>query len=136
MDPAAVVELGDFWEGPLCADSLAASPWRPVDFAYRNCIYCIYMKEISYGVRELQANLGQALRAVRRGDRIVVTSHGRPVATIAKADPSVRALPSLERKLLRLAAEGKLILGKRGPIPDYAAPRIGGLAKQVLADRR
>lgn len=94
------------------------------------------MKEISYGVRELQANLGQALRAVQRGDRVVITSHGRPVATLAKADPSAKTLPPLERKLLRLAAEGRLILGKRGSIPDYAAPRIAGLAKQVLADRR
>jgi antitoxin (DNA-binding transcriptional repressor) of toxin-antitoxin stability system len=94
------------------------------------------MKEISYGVRELQAHLGQALRAVQRGDRIVITSHGRPVATMAKVDPSSKSLPPLERKLLRLAAEGKLKLGKRGPIPDYAVPRIRGLARQLLADRR
>ena len=94
------------------------------------------MKDISYGVRDLQAHLGQALRAVQRGDRVVITSHGRPVATIAKVDSSAKALPPLERKLLRLASEGKLILGKRGPIGHYVAPRISGLAKQVLADRR
>jgi prevent-host-death family protein len=94
------------------------------------------MKDIPYGVRELQAHLGQALRAVQRGDRVVVTSHGRAVATIAKADVSVKALPSLERKRLRLAAEGKLILGKRGPILDYVAPKIRGLAEEILADRR
>ena len=94
------------------------------------------MKDISYGVRELQANLGRALRAVERGDRVVITSHGRPVATIAKVDSTATSLPPLERKLLRLAAEGRLKLGKRGPIPDYVAPRIGGLAKQVLSDRR
>ena len=94
------------------------------------------MKEISYGVRELQAHLGQALRAVERGDRVLITSHGRPVATIAKVDSAGKSMPVLERKLLRLAAEGKLILGKRGPIQNYTAPRIGGLAKQILADRR
>ena len=94
------------------------------------------MKEISYGVRELQANLGQALRAVARGDRVVITSHGRPVATIEKAGRSTKVLPPLERKLLRLAAEGRILLGKRGPIPDYVAPRISGLAEQLLADRR
>lgn len=94
------------------------------------------MKDISYGVRDLQAHLGQALRAVERGDRVVITSHGRPVAMINKVDSSVKTLPPIERKLLRLAAEGKLILGKRGPIPDYKAPRIGGLANQLLADRR
>lgn len=94
------------------------------------------MREISYGVRDLQAHLGQALRAVERGDRIVITSRGKPVATIAKADAGMKALPALERKILRLAAEGKLVLGKRGRIPDYAAPRIAGLARQALADRR
>ena len=94
------------------------------------------MTDISYGVRELQAHLGQALRAVERGDRVVITSHGRPVAMINKVDSSIKRLSALERKLLRLAAEGKLILGKRGPIPDYTAPRISGLAKQLLADRR
>jgi prevent-host-death family protein len=94
------------------------------------------MKEVSYGVRELQAHLGEALRSVQRGDRVIITSHGRPIATIAKVKSSTRSLPPLERKLLRLAAEGKLKLGKRGPIPDYVAPRISGLAKQILADRR
>ena len=94
------------------------------------------MKDISYGVRELQANLGKALRAVERGDRVIITSHGRPVATIARVGMSAKALPPLERKRLRLAAEGKLILGKPGPIPPYVAPHVSGLAEQVLADRR
>ena len=94
------------------------------------------MKDISYGVRELQANLGRALRAVREGNRIVITSHGRPIAMIARADPSARNLPPLERKLRRLASEGKLVLGADGPIPDYTAPRVSGLSRQVLADRR
>ena len=94
------------------------------------------MKEVSYGVRELQAHLGQALRAVERGERVLVTSHGRPIASISKADPSAKTLPPLERKLRRLAAEGKLILGSRAPIRDYTPPRIRGLAAQILADRR
>ena len=94
------------------------------------------MKDVSYGVRELQANLGKVLRSVRNGDRVVITSHGRPVAVIDKAGPSLRTLPALERKLLRLSAEGKLLLGRHDPIVDYEAPRIGGLARQVLADRR
>lgn len=94
------------------------------------------MKDISYGVRELQAHLGEALRAVQRGDRIVITSRGKPVATLARVDSSAKSLPPLERKLLRLAAEGKLVLGKRGPIADYAAPRVAGLANQILSDRR
>lgn len=94
------------------------------------------MKEICYGVRDLQAHLGQALRAVERGDRVVVTSHGRPIATIAKATEPTKDLTPLERKLRRMAAEGKILLGNHASIPDYTVPRISGLSKQILADRR
>jgi antitoxin (DNA-binding transcriptional repressor) of toxin-antitoxin stability system len=71
------------------------------------------------------------------GNRIVVTSHGRPVATITKSKPLLKSLSSLERKRRRLAAEGKLILGNGNPIPDFTPPPgVTGLAAQVLADRR
>ena len=94
------------------------------------------MKEISYGVREFQARIGQALRAVERGERVLITSRGRPIATLSKPDRSVKALPPFERKLRRLAAEGKLVLGRRAPIADYTPPRVKGVAAQILADRR
>ncbi|MBI3858188.1 MAG: type II toxin-antitoxin system prevent-host-death family antitoxin [Planctomycetes bacterium] len=94
------------------------------------------MKDISYGVRELQAHLGRALRAVEKGDRVIVTSRGRPIATISGADRSVGNLSPIERKVRRLASEGKLVLGKEDPIPDFPAPRLSGLSRQVLSDRR
>jgi len=94
------------------------------------------MKEISFGVRELQAHLGQALRAVQRGDRVVITSHGRPVAVMGKAEPRLQGKTPVERKLLRMAAEGRIILGGGGRIKRFKAPRLSGLAAQVLADRR
>ena len=96
------------------------------------------MREISYGVRELQAHLGQALRAVQQGERVVITSHGRPIAVMGKADPRLRKTSSAERKLLKMAAEGRLLLGsKRGQmIAPFKTPRLSGLTRQVLADRR
>ena len=94
------------------------------------------MKDIGYGVRELQAHLGRALRAVERGDRVVITSHGRPIATLSRPVEPSEDLSPIERKLRRLAAEGKLVLGKRGFIPDYKVPRISGLTRQIQADRR
>jgi prevent-host-death family protein len=94
------------------------------------------MKEISYGVRDLQAHLGRALRAVERGDRVVITSHGRPIATLSRpVEPSEDLSPE-ERKLRRMAAEGKIVLGKPGRIPDYKVSRISGLTRQLQADRR
>jgi len=94
------------------------------------------MKEISYGVRELQAHLGEALRAAQRGDRVVITSHGRPIAVLGKAEPSRKAVSSTERKLLRMAAEGKIILGRGGRIKPFKAPKLPGLVRDFLADRR
>lgn len=101
-----------------------------------HCIYYICMKQLSYGVREFQANLGAALRAAERGDRVVITSRGRAVAVLARPDADEPGDSPEERRLKRLAAEGKLRLAKRGPIPSYAPPHVSGLARQLEADRR
>jgi prevent-host-death family protein len=93
-------------------------------------------KDIRYGVRELRGNLSQALREVKRGARVIITSRGRPVATITKVDASVGSLPASKRKLLRLPTESKLVLTKRDRIPDYTAPAIVGLSNQLLKDCR
>jgi prevent-host-death family protein len=95
------------------------------------------MKDVSYGVRELQAHIGDALRAVQRGERVLVTSRKRVVAVLSKADAELRGEGAVERKLRRLVVEGKLRLGKRGPIPAHALPPgIEGLTDRVRADRR
>lgn len=94
------------------------------------------MKQLSYGVREFQANLGEALRAAERGDRVVITSRGRAVAVLARPDADEPGDSPEDRRRKRMAAEGKLRIGKRGLIPAYELPRVSGLAKQLEADRR
>ena len=94
------------------------------------------MKDVTYGVREFQANLGEALRAVQRGDRVLITSRGRAVAILAHTDATLPGESALDRKVRRLAAEGKLVRGKPGSVPPFKAPRISGLTRQVLSDRR
>jgi antitoxin (DNA-binding transcriptional repressor) of toxin-antitoxin stability system len=94
------------------------------------------MKHLSYGVRDLQAHLGDALRAVERGDHVVITSRGRAVAVLARPDKELPGESDEERKLKRLASEGKIRLGKGGSIPPYRVPNVGGLAKQLEKDRR
>jgi prevent-host-death family protein len=94
------------------------------------------MKQLSYGVREFQANLGEALRAAQRGDQVLITSRGRAVAVLARADSDLPGESSEDRKLRRLAAEGKIRLGRRGLIPPRRLPRIGGLSQQLESDRR
>ena len=94
------------------------------------------MKIVCYGVRELQANLGKALRAAASGDRVIVTSHRRAVAVLSRLDSEVPGESDLDRKLRRLAAEGKIRLGDSGPIKPYDAAPIGGLSDLVILDRR
>jgi len=94
------------------------------------------MNYLTYGVRELQTNLAKALRAVQRGERILITSRGRAVAILARTDVELPEEPVSNRKLRRLAAEGRIRLGTPGSIPPFKAPRIAGLTEQVLLDRR
>lgn len=94
------------------------------------------MKHLSYGVREFQAHIGEAIRAAQRGDEVLITSRGRAVAVLAKADSDLPGDSLEDRKLRRMAAEGKIRLGKRGKIPPYKLPKVAGLAKQLEKDRR
>ncbi|GEM_PF-5044293 len=94
------------------------------------------MRQITFTVRELQTHLGEAFRAVERGDRVYITSHGKPVAMLAKPSGMVIKESPVRRKLRRLAAEGKVILGTGGPIRDFPCMPMGGLMRQFLEDRR
>jgi prevent-host-death family protein len=94
------------------------------------------MNIISYGVRELQANLGRALRAAANGDRVIVTSRHRAVAVLSRLDSELPDESASDRKLRRLSSEGKIRLGDSSPIKPYEAVRIGGLSDLVLSDRR
>ncbi|MBI2923534.1 MAG: type II toxin-antitoxin system prevent-host-death family antitoxin [Planctomycetes bacterium] len=95
------------------------------------------MKEIVFGVRELQAHLGRALQAVRDGHRVVITRRDLPVALLVKSDARLPQDSALDRRLRRLAAEGRIFLGRRGRIAPYSLPAgLKGLTEQVLKDRR
>ena len=61
------------------------------------------MTEVS--VRELKNNLAKYLRKAQGGEHILVTSRGKPVASISTPQPAGQ---TLEDKLARLEAEGFL----------------------------
>ncbi len=94
------------------------------------------MTDITFSVRELQAHLGDALRAVDRGDHVIVTSRGRPVAEISRPKRVRRASKEdpIDRKLRQMAAQGKLILATK-PGPIKVPCLIPGLAEQWRKDR-
>lgn len=78
---------------------------------------------IEAGVRELKDHLSEYLRRVRRGERVVVTDRGRPVAALV-------ALPQGE------AAELAWDLVDRG-VGDWSGGKPRGLAEPPrLAGRR
>lgn len=93
------------------------------------------MKYVTYGVREFQQHFGEAMRAAQNGDRVIITSHGRSVVALVKANGKLPNETRVERRLRRLAAQGKIILGTGGPVKDFPVFHEGGLVRQLLKDR-
>jgi prevent-host-death family protein len=88
-------------------------------------VYASLVEQI--GVRDLRANLAAAVRQAGRGERVVVTIDGRPVAQLGPLSPV--GDPSLEE----LAASGLLEPPRR--IRPPAAPDAEDAAVDVRLDR-
>lgn len=94
------------------------------------------MKVVPYGVREVQAQIGKALRIVEKGGTILVTSRGRPVAMIVAPDTKLAGETDEDWKLRRMAAEGRIILGNGRRIRRPRGYPLGNVSAQVIADRQ
>ena len=95
------------------------------------------MKELTFGVKELQARLSSVLRAVRSGTRVVVTSHDLPIAEISIPRKKAAKLSPQDRRRAQLIRRGILLPATRpGPIPALKPLQIGGLREQLEKDRR
>jgi prevent-host-death family protein len=85
------------------------------------------------GVKELKDHLSEYLRRVAKGERVIVTERGRPVASLSP----MAEVPS-ERVARRLVEEG--LANWRGGKPRGSArpptPRQGTIADAVLDDRK
>jgi prevent-host-death family protein len=87
------------------------------------------------GVKELKNRLTHYLRRTQKGEEIIVTDRGRPIALLQQIEagrPGTR-----EARLAQLAALGKLILpttkpNKRLKPPAHRGPSIG---RAVIDDR-
>ncbi len=82
------------------------------------------------GIREFKASLSAYLRRVARGEQVVVTDRGRPVARVIPA--------GLPPGLVRLVEEGRLHWSGRKPAIPRRRPRVRGnktLADLVSEDR-
>ena len=91
---------------------------------------------LSTGVRELKNNLSKYLDIVKRGEVVVVTERGRPIARMVKEQPPER---SLGETLEPLIAKG-LVRIPRGPkrkrTPSAVALPGRTLSEMVIEDRR
>jgi prevent-host-death family protein len=92
-------------------------------------------------VREFKLRLSLYLRKASRGEEVVITSHGRPVARLLAVAPAARAEPDaseLARRIRRIPGILPSKGGKpRGSLhPMVIAPGEKTLAQIVLEDRR
>ena len=85
------------------------------------------------GIRELKTHLSRHLKRVRAGVRLVVTEHGRSIATIAP----VNSPPGLDWAH-QMVAEGGAHWngGKPTPVARPAVSRGKSASAMVIEDRR
>ena len=89
------------------------------------------------GSREFKNRLGRYLRAVRKGQTLLVTDRGKPVAKVSPPDENGDSELTFSDVLKKLEAEGKIRLPKRPLRKFRAVPTRGKLASQmIIEDRR
>lgn len=89
------------------------------------------------GVKALKDRLTHYLRQSKRGEEVVVTERGKPIAVIQpirSAEPAV----SLDARLARLADQGLITLPVAKTAKKLRKVRIAGrpLSKTILDERR
>jgi prevent-host-death family protein len=82
------------------------------------------------GSGELQNRLGRYLALVGKGETILVTGRGKPVARILPPGPQQEDTVGVEDILQQLEAEGQLeegagAIGVSSPSEQWASPRPG-----------
>jgi antitoxin (DNA-binding transcriptional repressor) of toxin-antitoxin stability system len=88
------------------------------------------------GSRELKNRLGRYLGMVGKGETIIVTDRGKPVARLPLPEPETDSSNRVDNLLKRLEAEGHLHRGTRPfrrfkPVPTRGKPA----SKMILEDR-
>jgi len=89
------------------------------------------------GSREFKNRLGRYLRAVRKGQTLLITDRGTPVAKVSPPEQDFDSQLTFTDVLKKLEAEGKIRLAKR-PLGKFRAVKIKGkpASQTILEDRR
>jgi prevent-host-death family protein len=88
------------------------------------------------GSRELKNRLGRYLGLVGKGETIIVTDRGKPVARLVPPEAEQSGTRSLQDVLKELEAQGHLRLGTR-PFRRVKPIRVKGkpMSQMILEDR-
>ena len=90
------------------------------------------------GVRELKNRLTYYLRLARKGDNIIVTDRGKPLAILHSVE-SVEETAGTEERLVSLAGKGLVRLpAPNARVSDQPPIQIKGkdVSKMIIEDRR
>jgi prevent-host-death family protein len=89
------------------------------------------------GVKELKNRLTQYLRRTKRGEEVIITERGTPIALIQPIRNADKAV-SLEARLARLAAQGVVALPTQKPLRRVRLVKVSGkpISKTIVEDRR
>lgn len=92
------------------------------------------MKKV--GSREFKNRQGYYLRQVRKGEIILVTDRGKPVAKLVPPEGEAAPKPRLEEKLRELAEQDHIRLARRA-FPRFEPVRAKGkpASRMILEDR-
>ncbi|WP_309114483.1 type II toxin-antitoxin system prevent-host-death family antitoxin [Saccharothrix sp.] len=82
------------------------------------------------GLRELRHHTNDYVRRAEAGERIAVTDHGRVVAKIVPPDDEALSLWD------QLVANGEMLRGRGGPLPEPLPPSTGTPLSEVLRQMR
>ncbi len=91
----------------------------------------------SVGVKELKNRLTQYLQRTKKGEEVIVTERGKPIALI-QSIKSAEHVVSLEARLARLAAQGVIMLPTEQPVKKIRLAKVTGapISQIILEDRR
>jgi prevent-host-death family protein len=94
-------------------------------------------------VSELKAGLSKYLARVKRGEQVVITERGRPVAKLVPLPPQPEGIDEVEwERLLEMERQGRITIPEKSGIsPEFwKLPRgedpTGSVVQQLLDDRK
>jgi prevent-host-death family protein len=86
----------------------------------------------AYSTYEAKTRFSEVMRKVRRGQRVVVTYHGEPIAEIS---PVARGASGLRARLAELEARGEIVPAEGDFKTFQPVARRPGALRRFLRDR-